>query len=120
MIAERVAASADVFTDLVELQSKLGRDPSERPRPRANRVITRRNSCSARPPRCRGGDDDDFDDLKTIRRPASRLRFSVPNPTAIARSVPRLAGFREGGRAHANRSCSILRCPRSAIPTGGY
>ncbi|BAL09591.1 hypothetical protein BJA01nite_21930 [Bradyrhizobium japonicum] len=25
---------ADVFTDLVELQSKLGRDPSERPAPR--------------------------------------------------------------------------------------
>ncbi|MCK1335452.1 NYN domain-containing protein, partial [Bradyrhizobium sp. 38] len=25
---------ADVFTDLVELQAKLGRDPSERPAPR--------------------------------------------------------------------------------------
>jgi hypothetical protein len=25
---------ADVFTDLVELQSKLGHDPSERPPPR--------------------------------------------------------------------------------------
>jgi hypothetical protein len=28
---------ADVFTDLVELQSKLGRDPSERPAPREPR-----------------------------------------------------------------------------------
>jgi uncharacterized LabA/DUF88 family protein len=27
----------DVFTDLVELQSKLGRDPSERPAPREPR-----------------------------------------------------------------------------------
>jgi len=28
---------ADAFTDLVELQSKLGRDPSERPAPREPR-----------------------------------------------------------------------------------
>jgi hypothetical protein len=32
---------ADAFTDLVELQSKLGRDPSERPAPReANQHTT--------------------------------------------------------------------------------
>ena len=34
MIADELRRQADVFTDLVELQSKLGRDPSERP-PRA-------------------------------------------------------------------------------------
>jgi uncharacterized LabA/DUF88 family protein len=32
MIADGLRRQADVFTDLVELHSKLGRDPSERPR----------------------------------------------------------------------------------------
>ena len=31
MIADELRRQADLFTDLVELQSKLGRDPSERP-----------------------------------------------------------------------------------------
>ena len=34
MIADELRRQADVFTDLTELQSKLGRDPSERPAPR--------------------------------------------------------------------------------------
>ena len=34
MIADELRRQADVFTDLVELQSKLGRNPSERPAPR--------------------------------------------------------------------------------------
>jgi uncharacterized LabA/DUF88 family protein len=34
MIADELRRQADVFTDLVELQSRLGRDPSERPAPR--------------------------------------------------------------------------------------
>jgi uncharacterized LabA/DUF88 family protein len=34
MIADELRRQADVFTDLVELQSKLGRDPSERRAPR--------------------------------------------------------------------------------------
>jgi uncharacterized LabA/DUF88 family protein len=34
MVADELRRQADVFTDLVELQSKLGRDPSERPAPR--------------------------------------------------------------------------------------
>jgi len=37
MIATNCGPGADVFTDLVELQSKLGRDPSERPAPREPR-----------------------------------------------------------------------------------
>ena len=37
MIADELRRQADVFTDLVELQSKLGRDPSERPAPREPR-----------------------------------------------------------------------------------
>ena len=31
MIADELRRQADVFTDLIELQSKLGRDPTERP-----------------------------------------------------------------------------------------
>jgi uncharacterized LabA/DUF88 family protein len=34
MIADELRRQADVFTDLVDLQSKLGRDPPERPAPR--------------------------------------------------------------------------------------
>jgi uncharacterized LabA/DUF88 family protein len=34
MIADELRRQADVFTDLTELHSKIGRDPSERPAPR--------------------------------------------------------------------------------------
>jgi uncharacterized LabA/DUF88 family protein len=34
MVADDLRRQADVFTDLVELQSRIGRDPSERPAPR--------------------------------------------------------------------------------------
>ncbi|MET4374913.1 uncharacterized LabA/DUF88 family protein [Bradyrhizobium sp. LB12.1] len=34
MIADELRRQADVFTDLIELQAKIGRDPSERPAPR--------------------------------------------------------------------------------------
>src|ERR1700684_2780209 len=37
VIADELRRQADVFTDLMELQSKLGRDPSERPAPREPR-----------------------------------------------------------------------------------
>jgi len=37
MIADELRRQTDVFTDLIELQSKLGRDPSERPAPREPR-----------------------------------------------------------------------------------
>ena len=37
IIADELRRQADVFTDLLELQSKIGRDPSERPAPREPR-----------------------------------------------------------------------------------
>src|SRR5271156_3222149 len=41
MVADELRRQADVFTDLLELQSKLGRDPSQRPAPReANQHTT--------------------------------------------------------------------------------
>jgi hypothetical protein len=64
MIADELRRQADVFTDLVELQSKLGRDPSERPAPRepreprhhAPQFLQRATTTAPR------GADDDFDD----------------------------------------------------------
>ena len=51
MVADELRRQADVFLDIVELQSKIGRDPAERaprePRePRASGIP--RNSCSDR------------------------------------------------------------------------
>jgi hypothetical protein len=61
MIADELRRQADVFTDLVELQSKLGRDPSERPAPREPRHPAPQflQRAATKVPR---GEDDDFDD----------------------------------------------------------
>jgi uncharacterized LabA/DUF88 family protein len=61
MIADDLRRQADVFTDLVEFKSKVGRDPSERPAPREPRHHTPQFLPRATTvvPR---GDDDDFDD----------------------------------------------------------
>jgi hypothetical protein len=62
MIADELRRQADVFSDLVELKSKIGRDPSERPAPREPRHHTPQflqRSTTVAPK----GDDDDFDDL---------------------------------------------------------
>ncbi len=37
MIADELRRKADVFIDLIELQSKIGRDPADRPMPRQMR-----------------------------------------------------------------------------------
>jgi uncharacterized LabA/DUF88 family protein len=61
MIADELRRQADVFTDLIELQSKLGRDSSERPAPReprqAPQVLRRAPAMAAT-----RGDDDGLDD----------------------------------------------------------
>src|SRR5258705_6551784 len=65
---------------------------------RANRVITRRNSCSARPPRCRGA----MTTISTIEndpapgQPPTLLRTE---PDRNCPLCPRLASFREAARA---------------------
>jgi uncharacterized LabA/DUF88 family protein len=45
MIADELRRQADVFTDLVELQSKIGRDPAER----SANAPTRRSTVTAKP-----------------------------------------------------------------------
>ncbi len=58
MIADELRRQADVFTDLMELRSKLGRDPSERPAPREPRhhAPQSQQRATKTPPR---GDDDE-------------------------------------------------------------
>ena len=61
MIADELRRQADVFTDLVELKSKISRDPSERLAPRESRqhapkFLQRATAMASR------GDDDDSDD----------------------------------------------------------
>ena len=62
MIADELRRQADVFIDLAELQSKLGRDPSERPAPREPRHHAPQFLQRATTMAPRGGDEDDFDD----------------------------------------------------------
>ena len=65
MIADELRRQADVFSDLVTLQSKIGRDPSERSErparePRESRHTPHFLQKSTIAPR--GGDDEDFDE----------------------------------------------------------
>jgi uncharacterized LabA/DUF88 family protein len=65
MVADELRRQADVFLDIVELQPKIGRDPSERaPRePREPRHTPQFLQRSTAPQRVGGGDDDDdFED----------------------------------------------------------
>jgi len=62
MIADELRRQADVFTDLVELQSKLGRDPSERPAPREPRHHSPQFLQRATTMAPRAAGDDEFDD----------------------------------------------------------
>jgi uncharacterized LabA/DUF88 family protein len=63
MIADELRRQADVFIDLVELKSKLGRDPSERPLPREREPRNHSSQSSRRGAgtSSRGNDDTNFD-----------------------------------------------------------
>ena len=58
MIDDGLPRQADVFTELVELQAKVGRDPSERPAPREPRHHAPQFLQRATTRALRGGDDD--------------------------------------------------------------
>src|SRR5258706_15467350 len=62
MIADELRRQADVFTDLVELQSKIGRDQSERPAPREPRSHAAQFLQRATTSMASRSDGDDFDD----------------------------------------------------------
>jgi uncharacterized LabA/DUF88 family protein len=61
MIADDLRREADVFTDLMELKSKIGRDPSERPAPREPRHHAAQFVQRA-PTAAPKDDDDDFNE----------------------------------------------------------
>lgn len=56
MIADELRRQADVFTDLAELQGKVGRDPSERQAARERSDPRRQHAQCSVPPRQRGQD----------------------------------------------------------------
>jgi uncharacterized LabA/DUF88 family protein len=64
MVADELRRQADVFTDLKELRSKLGRDPSERPTAREPRHHAPQflQRATKTPPRGDDDDPDNFDD----------------------------------------------------------
>jgi uncharacterized LabA/DUF88 family protein len=70
MVADELRRQADVFLDIVELQSKIGRDPSERPpreprearEPRGERQHTPQFLQRGTPVRAGAGAEDDFED----------------------------------------------------------
>jgi hypothetical protein len=68
MVADELRRQADIFVDIMELQPKIGRDPSERPpreprEPRGERGHTPQFlQRGASPQRAPAGADDDYDD----------------------------------------------------------
>ena len=110
MVADELRRQADIFTDIVTLQGKIGRDPAERAardaRGRvtiaARRRITRRNSCSVRrPPAARRG----YRRCRRWRRRRIRRLILVSSAMPQAQPgrdcprCPRLAAFRNQWRA---------------------
>ena len=59
MVADELRRQADKFLDIVELQTKIGRDPSERAGPRAAPQSAIPAAAAAA---CAAGADDDFED----------------------------------------------------------
>ena len=55
MVADELRRQADIFLDIAELQAKIGRDPSERPRPRAAGTAAARAPAHAAVPAARSG-----------------------------------------------------------------
>jgi hypothetical protein len=66
MVADELRRQADVFVDIVELQSKIGRDPAERAaresRERHTPQFLQRSSSPQRTSAPATVDDDDYDD----------------------------------------------------------
>jgi hypothetical protein len=62
MVADELRRQADIFTDIVELQPKVGRDPAERGtrEPRHTPQFLQRPATTA--PVRPGDDDDEFED----------------------------------------------------------
>ena len=107
MVADELRRQADVFLDIVELQPKIGRDPSERAARggRANRASAiRRSSCSA--PRRRSG-----------RAPVPRLTTTTSKTELSDLShFPRKNGAHFSGKCSRRRDARRVRQTRPRLP----
>ena len=107
MVADELRRQADIFLDIVELQSKIGRDPGERASrpPRDDRARDDRGGERSqhpqflqRPlaPQRAGAADEDFDEKTETSRPTRPGRAEPPRDCPLC---PRLVAFREQWRA---------------------
>ena len=109
MVADELRRQADIFLDIIELQSKIGRDPSERACPRAARdrvanaanaanAVTHRNSCSGRPRRNEPAPR--MSSTTKTERPRAKAAEAVEaEPPRDCPLCPRLVAFRHQWRA---------------------
>jgi hypothetical protein len=119
MIDDGLRRQADVFTELVELQAKVGRDPSG-VRPGASRAIMRRSSCSARPPGYEGAKATTWmiERLALETRERRRPTTSMPSASAwtTAYCLPRYSisfdARLAGGRRLRPVACRDLGAPQ--------
>ena len=128
MVADELRRQADQFVDIIELQSKIGRDPSERPmreprdmrepRERGSRA-TRRNSSSAAPRRAPMSRSR-TSSTKNSRRSMAAMARPSGKPGRDCPRCPRLVAFRKDWRARepglVQRSGPLLWPDRRAAP----
>ena len=117
MVADELRRQADQFVDIVELQAKIGRDPSERPmrepercaslgnRAKAASRATPRNSCSAAPPPRRGSTSKPTTSSKTTNVDESGI---CPRRPGLMRRLTR----RRARQKHARPRLPALPSPR--------
>ena len=129
MVADELRRQADIFLDIVDLQSKIGRDPAERaarearaPRDDRERQHTpqflQRSTTPQRAGAVAGADDDDDFERSKMRRACrcvigSGAAPAPPSPGAIARFVRACRPSVKNGAA-ASRAGSTRRFPPSA------
>ena len=119
MVADELRRQADEFVDIIELQSKIGRDPSERPmreprevreprEPRHTPQFLQRSTVAAHRGRGRGRV------RRRIAAPMAAMARPSGKPGRDCPRCPRLVAFRQDVARKANPTGSTRRSPRSA------
>ena len=119
MVADELRRQADIFLDIAELQTKIGRDPGERGAARranpGSPASTRRSFCNAAPPRRAPPSA-----LTTMNLKRISCGWNGPAWLRLRRgAVPskRTPGPKRGGRTGDVHSCRPpLSCLRTACP----
>ena len=133
MVADELRRQADIFTDIITLRNKIGRDPSERPvraprepgnvDPGQHPAFLQRHAATRRR-RCRGRRRVRRLSERPVARRAQKRRLmprnaARPIPAAIVRSVRGWPPFATSGGPR-SRPGSTRRCPPSGQPTRGF